>query len=159
SEPIAIGIPTSSSSILIDMSTSLTSNAAVKRALRRELRLSSPMLLDGQGNVSDDPAVLLGDPPGTILPLGGLTHGYKGFGLALAVSAVSLALPGWGRAAGDKTQGMVVQVMDPAAFGGKEAFLREVDWMVDAIRGSRVRAGHPPVRLPGERALAMASRQ
>ncbi len=156
SEPIAIGIPTSGDPILIDMSTSLTSNAAVKRALARGERLGSDMLLDGAGNPSEDPAVLSANPAGTILPLGGLTHGYKGFGLALAVSAMSLALPGWGRTAGGKSQGVVVQVIDPDAFGGRAAFLEEVDWMVSASRASRVRPGDPPVRLPGERALALA---
>lgn len=159
SEPIAIGIPTSGEPILVDMSTSLTSNAAVKRAAARGQRLSSPMLLDGAGNLSDDPGVLATDPPGTILPLGGLLHGHKGFGLALAVSAMSLALPGWGRAMPGKRQGIVLQVLDPDAFGGRDAFVAEVDGMAAASRASRVRPGDPPVRLPGERAQAFARRQ
>lgn len=159
SEPVAIGIPTGGEPILIDISTSLSSNAAVKRALARGERMPSDVLLDGHGNPTDDPAVLEADPPGTILPLGGLEHGYKGFGLALAVSALALGLPGWGRTAAGKTQGILVQLLDPAAFGGTEAFRREADWMVEASHGSRVRPGDAPVRLPGERALALARRQ
>jgi len=42
--------------------------------------------------------VLAGNPPGTILPLGGLTSGHKGFGLGLLIEALTGGLAGHGRA-------------------------------------------------------------
>ena len=37
-------------------------------------------------------------PPGTLLPVGGLSHGHKGYGLALLVEALTAGLAGHGRA-------------------------------------------------------------
>ena len=158
SEPIAFGIPTSGEPILIDTTTSLSSNAEVKRAKARGERMRGPVLLDAEGRATDDPQVFGGEPPGTILPLGGLSHGYKGYALALAVSTMALALPGWGRMTGEKTQGFVLQMLDPEAFGGREAFVRETDWMVATSRRARTPRGGPPVRLPGDGARAYARR-
>jgi LDH2 family malate/lactate/ureidoglycolate dehydrogenase len=153
--PIAFGIPTRGTPMLIDLSTSLVTNAAVAGHLEAGTRFESDCLLDNQGNPSADPAVFVTDPPGTILPLGGSEYGYKGFGLGLLVEALSLALPGAGRALRpDKfSQGAFLQVIDPGRFGGLDYFLRETSELADRCRASRVPAGRPPVRLPGERAM------
>lgn len=42
--------------------------------------------------------MLAGNPSGTILPLGSLTSGHKGFGLGLLVEALTGGLAGHGRA-------------------------------------------------------------
>lgn len=159
SEPLAAGIPTSGAPILVDTTTSLASNGLVRRARLRGDRLSQPVLLDAAGNPSDDPAVLTAEPPGTILPLGGLTHGHKGFALGLLVATMALAVPGWGRTDGEKCQGFLLQVLDPDAFGGRAAFLRETDALAATARGARVRPGDPPVRLPGDGARARRAEQ
>ena len=66
------------------------------------------------------PACFSSEPKGTILPLGGLDAGHKGYGLALIVEAMTGGLAGLGRA--DPTEGwgatVCVQVLDPEAFGG-----------------------------------------
>lgn len=41
--------------------------------------------------------MLMADPPGTIMPLGGEGFGYKGFGFGIMVDAFALALSGHGR--------------------------------------------------------------
>jgi LDH2 family malate/lactate/ureidoglycolate dehydrogenase len=91
-----------------------------------------------------------------VLPLGGLEFGYKGFGLGLAVEALTLALPGSGRRTHpDKFgQGVFLQVLNPRLLGGLDAFLDETTHLADACHASRVPPGASPVRLPGERALA-----
>ena len=48
---------------------------------------------------------------------------------------------------------MFVQVTDPAAFGGLDAFARETGWLARACRENPPRPGVDAVRLPGERAL------
>ena len=50
------------------------------------------------GNATDDPAVLFNEPKGTLLPLGGLDAGHKGYALALLVEALTGGLAGFGRA-------------------------------------------------------------
>ena len=100
--------------------------------------------------------MLFDSPKGTLLPLGGLEAGHKGFALALLVEALTGALAGHGRA--DPSEGwgatVFVQVFDPAHFGGRDAFLRQMDWLVDACHRATPRPDGAPVRMPGERALA-----
>jgi LDH2 family malate/lactate/ureidoglycolate dehydrogenase len=47
-----------------------------------------------------------------------------------------------------------VQALDPRAFGGLDAFRRQMDWLVDACHDAKPRMGVERVRLPGERGLA-----
>ena len=54
---------------------------------------------------------------------------------------------------------MFVQALDPAAFGGLDAFTRQTDWLVRACHEATPRPGGLPVRLPGERALALHRKQ
>lgn len=155
SNPLAVGIPTRDEPILIDVSTSVTSNAAVRGYQDAGRRLPGPWLLDNQGRASDDPAVLNTQPPGTLLPLGGLEFGHKGFGLGLMVEAFALALTGHGRhqqhARG--SQGVFLQVLNPALLGGgRETFLDETTWLRQRCLASTPAEGRDGVRLPGQRA-------
>jgi L-lactate dehydrogenase len=161
--PIAAGFPTDGLPVLIDISASTTTNGLVSRLNRagKGERLPGPWLVDNRGAPSDDPAVFLTDPPGAILPLGGIDLGHKGFGLALLVEALTSALAGHGRADGETGWGASVflQVIDPDAFGGRARFARETGWLADACRTAPVKPGNPPVRLPGERGLKLRARQ
>ncbi|MBO1113593.1 Ldh family oxidoreductase [Bordetella petrii] len=159
SEPIAAGIPTRGTPILIDTTTSLTSNSFVKQVQARGERLPWPALLSAQGQVTDDPGALATDPPGTILPLGGMDHGYKGYAMAMLVGAMSLGLSGLGRLSGEKAQGFLLQVIDPDAFAGRDIFLDEMQALADATRAARPIDPARPVRVPGDAALARAARQ
>jgi LDH2 family malate/lactate/ureidoglycolate dehydrogenase len=87
--------------------------------------------------------------------------GHKGFGLGLLVEALTSALAGYGRADGERRWGasVFVQLIDPAAFGGREAFVRETGWLADACRNAPVKPGAPRVRMPGERALKLREQQ
>jgi L-lactate dehydrogenase len=161
--PIAAGFPTDGLPVLIDISASTTTNGLIARLNRagKGERLPGRWLVDNEGNASDDPAVFLMDPPGAILPLGGMDLGHKGFGLALLVEALTSALAGHGRADGEKHWGasVFVQLIDPSAFGGRGAFERETGWLARACRAAPVKRGNSPVRLPGERGLRLRSRQ
>jgi L-lactate dehydrogenase len=59
----------------------------------------------------------------------------------------------------DTSYTVFVQVLDPAAFGGAAAFAAQMDWVARACHDATPRPGGPPVRLPGERALRLHSRQ
>lgn len=154
--PIAVGIPTDGTPILIDVSTSSTTNGLTARLRDAGERLPHAWVTDSTGRITDDPSVLFTQPPGAILPLGGLSSGHKGFALALMVEALTSALGGFGRADGPTRWGASVflQIIDPNAFGGAEAFRRETGWLATACRSVPVRPEDPPVRLPGEGALA-----
>jgi LDH2 family malate/lactate/ureidoglycolate dehydrogenase len=155
-DPIAIGIPTPGDPILIDMSASITTNGMTARLKKEGRRFPGRWAQTADGTPSDDPADVLTDPPGTLLPTGGVDHGHKGYNLALTIEALSQGLSGYGRADGPDKWGASVwlQVMDPAAFGGRDAFLRQSSWMAEACRATPPAPGVERVRLPGEAGLA-----
>ena len=155
-DPIAIGIPTDGEPVLIDISASATTLGLAGRLAAKGEHLPHPWLIDHAGRPSDDPAVLQADPPGSILPLGGLDRGHKGFGLALMVEALTSGLAGHGRKDAPDRWGasVFVQVIDPEAFGGRAAFTAETGWLARDCRAAEVAPGRPPVRLPGDGALA-----
>ena len=159
--PIAAGIPTTDEPIILDTSLSCTANGVVGRAKREGKLLPKGWLLDDQGRPTQNPAVLSAASPGSILPLGGQDLGFKGFGLGLLVEALTASLGGHGRADQPQHWGASVfmQIINPAAFGGSEAFLRESEWLAEACRSNPVRPGEPPVRLPGSRALRFRDEQ
>lgn len=154
--PLAAGIPTSGDPILLDVSASYTTNGMTARLHKAGQPLAHPWVQDAQGNPTRDPGVLFAEPAGTLLPLGGLEAGHKGFALALLIEAMTAGLAGHGRA--DPAEGwgatVFVQVQDPAAFGGAAAFAAQMDWLVRACHDATPRPDGPRVRMPGERALA-----
>ncbi|NNU43347.1 Ldh family oxidoreductase [Ramlibacter montanisoli] len=159
--PISAGIPTSGAPIVTDISTSATTNGLTGRLHQEGGKLPAPWVIDGHGKPSNDPAVLFQEPKGTILPLGGLDSGHKGFGLSLMVEALTGGLAGFGRA--DPKQGwgatVFVQIIDPAAFGGSADFVRQMDEVARQCHASRPAQAGKPVRLPGEKGDALMRQQ
>jgi LDH2 family malate/lactate/ureidoglycolate dehydrogenase len=159
--PMAIGFPTGGEPVLVDISASVTTNGMTNR-MKASGRLGEhAWWLDALGQPTNDPGVLATQPPGTILPLGGLDAGHKGYGLALAIEALTGGLAGFGRA--DVVEGwgatVCVRLTDPDAFAGLAAFTWQTDWIAQACHDSAPRDPSRPVRLPGERALARKREQ
>jgi LDH2 family malate/lactate/ureidoglycolate dehydrogenase len=154
--PIAAGWPTPSGPAMLDISTSVTTNAMTARRRAEGRPFPHPALLDAEGRPTGDPAVFFADPPGSLMPLGGPAAGHKGAALGLMVEALTSALAGHGRAdaPGGWGASVLVLVLDPARFGGREAFLRETGWMAEAVRANPPAPGGEAPRLPGDRALA-----
>jgi LDH2 family malate/lactate/ureidoglycolate dehydrogenase len=155
-DPIAVGIPTSGDPVLIDMSSSITTAGMSARLRKSGGRFPGLWAIDAGGRPTDDPMALVGDKPGTLLLTGGLDHGHKGYGMALMVEALTQALSGYGRADGETGWGasVFVQVFDPELFGGRDAFLRQTDWIAEACRAAEPIDPARPVRLPGAAAVA-----
>ena len=152
SNPIAFGAPTEGDPILIDVSTSMVTNGMVAKYRREGRPFDQPWLLDAAGLPSTDPAVIFADPPGTVLPLGGLDAGHKGYGIGMMVELLSGCLSGRGRAEPNDgwSASVFILTIDPAAFGSNEAYLRQVEALVATCRASPPRPGFDRVRLPGE---------
>jgi L-lactate dehydrogenase len=159
--PLSAGLPTPGLPIVTDISTSATTNGLTNRLHQQGGRLPAPWVIDGQGRPSDDPAVLFQEPRGTILPLGGLDSGHKGYGLSLLVEALTGGLAGHGRADAGEGWGATVflQVLDPALFAGSSEFLRQTGELARQCRAARPADPQRPVRLPGEKGLQLAQEQ
>lgn len=159
--PLAAAWPTKGDPVILDVSMSITTNAMTKRLQTEGKPFPGTWALDANGNPTSDPNALYTKPPGTLLPMGGLDHGHKGYAFALLVEALTAGLAGHGRADPGEGWGatVFVQVFNPACFGGAEEFQRQMSHLADACRGIPPRPGFDRVRLPGESGLRRRERQ
>ena len=71
--PLALGFPlTGDGAVLVDISASITTNGMSNRKHEAGEHFAEAWLIDAQGRPSNDPSVLFAEPPGTLLPVGGL---------------------------------------------------------------------------------------
>lgn len=152
--PWAVGYPGDGHPVLIDTCASITTVSKVREHINKGTEFAHPWMLDAEGRATTDPTVVNASPKGSILPVGGMDHGHKGFAMGLTVEMLTQALSGHGRAEAPTRWGgnVFVQVMDPDAFGGREAFLRQVETLNTACRANRPIPGGAAVRVPGDRA-------
>jgi L-lactate dehydrogenase len=151
--PLAAGIPTGADPILLDISASITTVNNARQLAQAGQRFPGAWALDAQGQPSDDPAAVV-TGGGSLLPMGGLDHGHKGYAMALLVDALTQGLAGYGRI--DRPSGAIMgvwlQVTDPAAFAGSAAFTRQSGWLAEQCAANPPRPGMERVRVPGSEA-------
>ncbi|MBX2838681.1 MAG: Ldh family oxidoreductase [Gammaproteobacteria bacterium] len=159
--PMAWGIPTSTDPIMIDISASITTSGMSSRLHSEGRPGDHPWWLDANGQPTNNPSVVFDDPPGSLQALGGMEAGHKGFGLALFVEAMSSALAGHGREEGTAEWGasVHVQVTDISAFGDASAFHNQTDFLVEQCLQNKPANPDKPVRIPGQRGLALKAEQ
>ena len=153
--PFAIGYPGTKGPVLVDISASITTVSMARTKAAAGVPFDYPWLIDNQGNPTTDPRVLEQTTPrGSLMLLGGVEYGHKGFGLALMVEALTQGLSGQGRLDEPKRWGgnVFLQVLDPQAFAGSEGFLSQMDFIGDACRASAPAKEGGMVRLPGDQA-------
>jgi uncharacterized oxidoreductase len=151
--PIAMGVPADPAPIVLDFGTSATAEGKVRVKKIAGQQCPPGWLLDSEGRPTTDPATLYGEPPGTILPMGG-DQGYKGFGLGLMVEIFAGALSG-GVCVREKPMNqngncVFMQLIDPKHLGGVEHFQREVSCLVSFVRACPRIAGCSEILLPGD---------
>jgi LDH2 family malate/lactate/ureidoglycolate dehydrogenase len=151
--PIAAGIPRDPDPILIDVSMSTTAAGVVARHKALGKNLPGQWLLDAKGQATDDPSAL--SSGGSILPIGGVDNGYKGFGLSLLVEALTQSLAGFGRAnrPTDWGAGVCVLAFAPSKLVGNDAFHHQTNWLAEACLSQESIDPSRPIRLPGQLAL------
>ncbi|TGN67466.1 Ldh family oxidoreductase [Paracoccus liaowanqingii] len=159
--PIAAGFPTSADPVLIDVSCSITTTTMTQSLAARGERFPEAWALTAAGEPTDDPREVT-DRGGSMMPLGGALKGHKGYGLGLMVELLGQGLSGRGRAntpPGPLAQSAYLQVIDPEAFAGLDAFTAQSDHLAEACRSNPLAAGNSgPVRMPGDAAAAKRRR-
>lgn len=159
--PIAAGFPTSADPVLIDVSCSITTTTMTQTLAARGERFPEAWALTAAGEPTDDPREVT-ERGGSMMPLGGALKGHKGYGLGLMVELLGQGLSGRGRAntpAGPLAQSAYLQVIDPEAFAGLEAFTAQSDHLAEACRSNPPAVGNAgPVRVPGDAAATKRRR-
>lgn len=152
--PICMGMPGGKNGpFVMDFGTSATAEGKVR--VKRIAGESVPpgLILDADGNPSTDPNVIYGNPPGTILPMGG-DQAYKGFGLAFMIEMLSGSLSGGQCSYPDPPPPLgncaVFVVFNPECFAGVPHVMQEVSQLETFVRSSPPIDESKPVTLPGD---------
>lgn len=154
--PIALGVPTASDPLVLDISTSVVANGKIRVAAVSGRDCPDGWLLDANGLPTNDPTARFRDPPATILPMGG----YKGFGLGLLFDILIGGLSGGfcpPAPAGEfECNNVLMIAFDPARFCGIEHFVRQSQSLCDFVRSTKPIDATEPVRLPHDRSRSTA---
>ena len=152
--PICIGMPGGEKGpFIFDIGTSATAEGKVR--VKRIAGQPVPLgwILDPDGKPTTDPNQLYGDPPGTILPLGG-DQAYKGFGLAYMIEMLCGGLSGgqcvFPNAPPPMGNCAVFLVINPDFFGGREHMQCEITQLEGFVRAVPLIDGVKEVFLPGD---------
>ncbi|WGL16497.1 Ldh family oxidoreductase [Microbulbifer bruguierae] len=158
--PIAFCAPAGDYPLLFDISMSVTAGGYVSRAAREGNMLPQQYLKDSDGNLSNDPQAFA--QGGSILPVGGVDHGYKGAALSAMLEVLSMGLGGYGRgdmvADDDEANSVFLQIIDPSAFGNSENFLRQTRALMQLWEACDS-DDDSAVRIPGRRAWQLRKEQ
>lgn len=152
--PLCIGMPGGAEGpFIFDIGTSATAEGKVRVKKIAGLPVPLGWILDPEGNPTTDPNQLYGNPPGTILPMGG-DQAYKGFGLAFMIEMMCGGLSG-GQCAYPNPPAPVgnaafFMVLNPEFFGGQEHLRNEVAQLEAYVRSVPLIEGVKEVVLPGD---------
>jgi len=149
--PIVYGIPSNDGDVILDMTTSVTSEGAVRQRHIQGHEVPEGWLMDKDGKSTIDASLFCRAPiEAMLMPLGGEVAGHKGFGLALIAEILSSIRPGTGN------------IAKPHDTGGNSAFffifkpeilgisLQELTQGMESIL-DHVKAGYKDLRIPGRK--------
>ncbi|KKK18814.1 hypothetical protein P175DRAFT_0492874 [Aspergillus ochraceoroseus IBT 24754] len=151
--PIACGAPAGKERpFILDMAPSIAARGKIYKALRRGEKIPTDWALDGEGNMTDDPARAL---EGVMLPMGG----PKGSALSIMMDVFSGVLSG-SAFAGHVTNpydpskpadvGHFLMAIKPDLFMSLEDFKSRMDYLYQRVVGSEKMAGVERIYYPGE---------
>ena len=138
--------------IVLDMATSRVAMGKVRVAYNQGVEMMPDALIDNQGNPTNDPGVMFSEPKGALRSMGL----HKGYGLAVICEALAGALTGGGVfgpdhvAPGRIINNMLTVLIDPNAFGHREAFDAEVEKFTTWVKASPPAPGVDEVMVPGD---------
>lgn len=156
--PLMFAFPgdTPETPFVLDMATSVVAEGKLRVAVNKGVAVPEAWILDGDGKPSTDPRDFYGSgsnaTPGTLLPVGGASSGYKGFGLNLAVEALGGMLSGAGTAVEGArgTNGLFIMAIDIARFTPLATFVSLMAGLGAHVKEPPYQPGVTEVLLPGE---------
>ncbi len=151
--PLCIAVPRPDDPpLVLDMATSQIAYGKLRVALNEGRRAPPGAIIDGAGNPTDDPAVMVPDVQGALLGFGG--HKGAGLGLVCDILAGALTLGGTNHAdAFDDDMiinNMFSIIVDPGALGDARAIAAEVEKVIAWVKASPPAPGVAEVLIAGE---------
>ena len=153
--PICMGMPGGKDGpFILDFGTSATAEGKVRVKRIAGEQVPPGWLLDSSGQPTTDPHTLYGDPPGTILPMGG-NQAYKGFGLSFLIEMFCSGLSGAPCVSDNPTAPMGFNaaffiIIDPELFAGFNHLKREVLDLETYVRSVPKIDEEAEITLPGD---------
>ena len=150
--PLAWGMPVAGSDpIIVDLTTSVVAEGKVR--LHRDAGTPVPegWIVDSGGKSTTDAAALYDG--GSLLPLGGLDAGHKGYALSLMVDLMAGAISGGGASGADKKincNNFTVIAIDPNQLAADDWIAREAARFSTWVKSSAPANAGRPILLPGE---------
>lgn len=152
--PLCLGCPGGEDGpFVLDFCTSATAEGKVRVAKIAGQAVPDGWLLDANGEPTTDPNVIYENPPGTILPMGGI-QGYKGFGLALMLELFCSGLSGAPAASespsGPRGNAAFFLFVSPEHTAGQQHLVEEARALEKYIREVPRRSDVQGITLPGD---------
>jgi len=151
--PIAMGMPVAGRDpVILDFATAAVAAGRVRLAAARGGKIAEKVIVDAQGNLTDEGAAFVGPPEGAILPFGG----HKGYGLNLLGELFAAALAGVpikyaGAERNTTTPNNILQIfISPDAFGHADSIAGNVSGFFDWIKEGPKQKGVEEILVPGE---------
>jgi hydroxycarboxylate dehydrogenase B len=159
--PLAFSAPRRTAEpLMVDMTTSVVAEGKIRVAINRGESVPDGWIIDHDGNPTNDPNNFKGDPPGAILPLGGVVA-HKGTGLSMMVEVMGGLLSGLGCANGSKTMhsnGVLLNVYNIEHFADLNEYYDEFESLITHVKSSRLAPGVDEILIPGEPEFRNAAR-
>jgi uncharacterized oxidoreductase len=155
--PFCVAVPHAPHPVVLDYATSAMAFGKVRVAHEEGRRLPAGVLLDPAGNPTDDPAVMIPQRLGALLPFAE----HKGYALAVICELLGGALSG-GRVQDHDPKpspminNMLSIVFDPTRLCPREALAEQIERLAGWLASSPLASGAGGIVLPGapERATA-----
>jgi LDH2 family malate/lactate/ureidoglycolate dehydrogenase len=160
--PMAFGIPARNGGHIIhDFATAAMSMGEIQKRVMKKEAIPDNVMLDDQGNSTNDFKTFRGPPRGVFLPFGG----YKGSGVALVAEVLGGILSGngagreWWDKGGHGVNGLFLQAFAVDEFQALDAFYDKLEEFISFIKSSRCAPGFNEILLPGEMARRREAKQ
>lgn len=152
--PVCMGAPGGKDGpFILDFGTSATAEGKVRVKKIAGEPIPDGWVLDPDGRPTNDPNQLYGDPPGTILPMGGV-QAYKGFGMSYMIELLASGLSGAPCAFPNPPppvgNAALFILMSPERLAGREHLADEAAKLEEYVRSVPLIDEAAGVTLPGD---------
>lgn len=150
--PLAWGMPIAGAApIVVDLTTSVVAEGKVRMNRDAGKPVPEGWIVDRDGKSTSDAKALYAG--GSLLPLGGLEAGHKGYALSLMVDLMAGAISGGGASGADRKincNNFTVIAIDPTLLAADDWIGRDAARFSEWIKSATPADASKPVLLPGD---------